>query len=423
MRFIYSCVLTLLLPCVLLVFVLLGRKNPAWLKRIPERLGRVPHTPPAGGIWIHAASVGEVQASSAFVKALQERLPNTPIIVTTFTPTGSEQVRRSFGESVYHMYVPLDYGWMINRFLNRLQPALLILMERELWPNMLAVTHKQGVPIVLANARLSEKSLQGYLKYSAIVQPMVQVLDWVAAHNVVDAERYQKLGVPANKVTTVGSVKFDMHLPNGLEQEGEQLRQQWGAQRTVLALASSHADEDERLLDLFPLLQQQCPDLLLLLVPRHPERFDAVVNAAYRRQLSVKRRSQEAADGSTQIYVADTMGEMLKILSAADLVLMGGTLVENGGHNPIEPAALGKPVLVGPHYFNFTEIVNGLEQAGALRVVSANSQELAEELIELLIDTEARQQMGHAALAVVAANRGAVAKLVEHCVENYIKKS
>lgn len=421
-RFIYSLLLTLLLPLVLLIFVFLSRKNPAWLKRLPERFGRIPHVIAEGGIWIHAASVGEVQASAAFVKALQHALPNTPIILTTFTPTGSEQVLRSFGEGVFHMYVPLDYGWMIQRFLTRLKPALLVLMERELWPNMLATTHKNNIPIMLANARLSEKSLQGYLKYPRIVQPMLQALDRVAAHNAVDAERYVRLGVADDKVAVVGSIKFDVNVPEGLAQQGQALRQQWGEQRLVLALASSHEDEDERLLDLYPQLLQEFPQLLLLLIPRHPERFDAVVNAAYKRQLKVVRRSQAQATNDTQVYVADTMGEMLKVLAAADLVLMGGSLIERGGHNPIEPAALGKAVVIGPHYFNFAEIVEGFVAVDALKVVSVQADELKQQLLSLLADDKQRHKMGQAALQLVADNRGAVAKLVNYS-QSYIKKS
>ena len=422
MRFIYNCLLTLLLPVVLLVFMLLGRKNPAWRKRIPERFGRIPHVLAEGGIWLHAASVGEVQASSALIKALQKKWPQRAIIVTTFTPTGSEQVRRVFGESVYHMYVPLDYSWMIKRFIRRLQPALLVLMERELWPNLLTVTHAQGVPILLANARLSEQSLQGYLKYHRFVRPLVQLFDQVAAHNEVDAQRYIDLGVPAEKVTSIGSIKFDLELPAGVGEAGVQLRQQWGAERVVLALASSHEGEDECLLDLYAQLQQHCPDLLLLLVPRHPERFEQVVNATLKRQLKVARRSRDVADQHTQVYVADSMGEMLPILSAADLVLMGGTLVDIGGHNPIEPAALGKPIVVGPYHYSFSEIVKEFAAAGALQQVSNEPEELLQSLLALLQDAPQRQSMGQQAHRLVADNQGAVDQLVGYC-ETYIKKS
>ena len=416
-RFFYSILYLTLTPVFLLSFLLLSRKNPQWRKRLAERFGRVPHHPPAGGIWLHAASVGEVQACVPLVKVLQEQRPKPPIIITTFTPTGSEQVRKIFGDGVYHMYIPLDITWVLRRFLNKIRPNVLVLIERELWPNMLAVCEAQQVAVLLANARLSEKSLRSYQKFSALVQPMLKRLSVVAVQNPVDGQRYLELGLAANKLEVTGSMKFDIELAAGLEQEGQALRAQWGASRTVLALASSHEDEDERLLDLYPELQAQCPSLLLLLVPRHPERFDAVVNAAHARRLKVQRRSAGAANNSTQVYVADTLGEMLKVLSAADLVLMGGSLIERGGHNPIEPAALGKPVLIGPHYFNFSEIVDGLVTAGATQVVSDQNEALAATLTELLNNPAERERMGQAGLAVVAKNRGAVKALVQHCQE------
>lgn len=416
-RFLYGALLTLLFPVVMLVFVLLGRKNPAWRQRLSERLGRVPHVVPAGGLWLHAASVGEVQASAPLVKAWQKKHPDVPVIVTTFTPTGSVQVRRAFGESVYHMYVPLDYPWMLKRFLKRLKPSSLVLLERELWPNMLAVAQQQNLPVLLANARLSEKSKLGYQKYPWLINPMIQALTKVAVHNAVDGERYLELGLPEERLEVVGSVKFDISVPTSLAADGLALRQQWGQQRTVLALASSHEDEDERLLDIYPQLAQSCPGLLLLLVPRHPERFGVVVNAAHARQLRVHRRSHGAANENIQVYVADTMGEMLKMLSAADLVLMGGSLIERGGHNPIEPAALGKATVIGPHYFNFAEIVDGLVAAQAMQLVSANKEQLAEQLSSLLNHPEQRQALGQAALQVVEQNRGAVQALVKICEE------
>lgn len=269
--------------------------------------------------------------------------------------------------------------------------------------------------MLLANARMSQKSAESYQRFPILIRFMLDKLSMVAVQDHTDGQRYLDLGLPENKLNVTGSMKFDISIDDAVKAEGEGLRKQWGEKRPVLALASSHADEDERLLALLPKLQQQINDILLLLIPRHPERFDAVSAAAQALGFEVQCRSQSAASIKTQVYVADTMGEMLKVLSAADVVLMGGSLIERGGHNPIEPAALGKPVLIGPHYFNFTEVVTGLEQAGALKVVSSNSEDLLTALIDLLKDKETQEIMGEAGLTSVERNRGAVGELVKHC--------
>lgn len=416
-RFFYSLLFALLLPLILLFMAWQGRKNKGWRQRWSERFGRVVHRPQPGGLWIHAASVGEVLAAAPLVRAFRQQHPAIPLIMTTFTPTGSAQVRRLFGTGVYHMYLPLDLPWMVRRFLRTLQPALLVIIERELWPNMLAACEEQGVPVLLANARLSEKSALTYQKYPKLALPMLQQLTRVAVQDATDGERYLQLGLPEQRLEVTGSVKFDIDVPEGVVQQGAALRAQWGAQRPVLALASSHENEDEQLLDLYPALLETCPDLLLLLIPRHPERFEAVTNAALTRQLKVQRRSKGAVSPAVQVYVADSMGEMLTLLAAADLVLMGGSLIPRGGHNPIEPAALGKATLMGPYHHNFAQIVADLQQLGALQTVPAEPQQLLVALREWLADNAGRQAMGAAGLAAVEANRGAVARLVGHCEE------
>lgn len=415
-RFLYGIFYFLLTPVFFMVFLILSRKNSGWRQGWLERLGWVAVPKVRNGIWLHAASVGEVQASMALVKKLQKNLPHIPLVVTTFTPTGAEQVLKNM-PGVTHYYFPLDNAFSAYFFLKRIQPALVIMMERELWPNLLAQCEKQSVPVLLANARLSEKSFRSYQRFLPLVRPMLQRLTLVAVQNRADGERFLALGLPAERLEVTGSVKFDIELPAGVAVEGQTLRSQWGGERTVLALASSHEDEDERLLALYKNLAQHCPNLLLMLVPRHPERFDAVANAAHAQRLKVQRRSQGAPSADTQVYIADTLGEMLKVLSAADLVLMGGSLIPRGGHNPIEPAALGKPVLIGSYYFNFSEIVAGLEAAGALKIVPEQSAALAEILAELLQDREQRARMGQAGLEVVANNRGAVKALVQRCQE------
>ena len=414
-RFFYSLLYAFLLPVLVLRLWWRGRLNPGYRQRLRERFGILPHRPPANGLWIHAVSVGETLAAAPLVKSFQVRHPNVPVIVTTTTPTGSEQVQRLFGAGVYHMYLPYDLPWFWRNFLNALRPGLLVVMETELWPNLLACCEQRRIPVMLANARLSEKSARGYEKFAALTQPMLQRLTTVAVQNAADGRRFLDLGLLPERLEVTGSVKFDMDVPPMVQAQGAALREQWGAERPVLALASSHAGEDELLLDLYPRLLAACPQLLLLLIPRHPERFEAVTNAVRSRGLRVQRRSSGSASEQTQVYVADTMGEMLQLLAAADLVLVGGSLIAHGGHNPIEPAALGKATLIGPHHMNFAVIVDNLQNAGALALVSDQADELLEQLQNYLSDADLRSRMGAAGQAAVDANRGAVKRLTELC--------
>jgi 3-deoxy-D-manno-octulosonic-acid transferase len=409
-RYLYTLLYTLLLPIFVARLWWRGRVNPGYRQRISERFGIIPHRPAANGLWIHAVSVGETLAAAPLVRRFMLQHPNVPVIVTTTTPTGSEQVKRLFGESVFHMYLPYDVPLFLTRFINKLRPGLLIIMETELWPNLLASCAKHRVPVMLANARLSEKSAQGYQKFSKLTGPMLSQLSLVAAQNADDGQRFLALGLAENKLDVTGSIKFDVTVPAGISAKGAELRRQWGSERRVLALASSHPGEDERLLDLYPQLLKACPDLLLMLIPRHPERFEAVTNAVRSRGLRVQRRSNGPATKTTQVYVADSMGEMLQLLAAADVVLMGGSLIERGGHNPIEPAALGKATLIGPNYTNFAAIVDTLVEAEALAVVDADDGLLAG-LQTFLADPERCAAMGRNAQQTVDANRGAVEHL------------
>tara|TARA_B100001109_G_scaffold29807_1_gene23193 strand:- start:15394 stop:16713 length:1320 start_codon:yes stop_codon:yes gene_type:complete len=412
-RILYTLLFTLLLPLFVARLWWRGRRNPGYRRRISERFGRLPHAPRPNGLWVHAVSVGETLAAAPFVKAFQQRHPDVAVIVTTTTPTGSEQVQRLFGHSVFHMYMPYDLPPFLARFLNTLKPGLLVVMETELWPNLLAACESRDIPVVLANARMSEKSARGYDRFAALTRPMLQRLAMVAVQNPVDGERFVQLGLPSERMEVTGSVKYDVTIPAGIHERGLALRSQWGAERKVLALASGHAGEDEQLLDLYRPLAAQIPHLLLLLIPRHPERFDEVAVAVRSRGLKGHRRSSGDAGSETQVYLADSMGEMLLLLSACDLVLVGGSLVAHGGHNPIEPAALGKATLTGPHHFNFAAIVDSLQQHKALAQVSDDPDTLYEQLLQYLQDDDLRQRMGEAGMKVVEDNRGAVGRLVE----------
>ncbi|MEC7546060.1 MAG: lipid IV(A) 3-deoxy-D-manno-octulosonic acid transferase [Pseudomonadota bacterium] len=412
-RHLYTLIYSLFLPIIIARLWWRGRTNPSYRQRIAERFGFLPHQPRPGGLWVHAVSVGETLAAAQFVKQFMVQNPDTPVIITSTTPTGSEQVKRIFGERVFHMYLPYDLPSFINRFIKSIRPGALVIIETELWPNLLACCDQHDLPVVLANARMSERSARGYGKVSALTRPMLHSLNIVAVQNPTDGQRFIELGLPTGRLKVTGSVKFDVTLPEGCHQNGTALREQWGVSRPVLALASSHPTEDEQLLDIYPALEEAIPGLLLLLIPRHPERFEPVTNAARSRHLRVHRRTNGPASNDTQIYVADTMGEMLNMLAAADVVVMGGSLYSGGGgHNPIEPAALGKATLIGADHINFTSIVSELSEAGAMTVCESLPA-LQEEAIRLLKDSTAREAMGKNGLNVVETNRGAVTQLLE----------
>ena len=411
-RFAYSLLLTLLLPILLGRLWWRGRKNPGYRARVSERLGFVKRMEQPGTVWVHAVSVGETLAAKPLIEALIERYPDRVVWVTSTTPTGAEQVQRLFGDRVEHSFMPYDLSWIWWLFGRRVKPACLVVMETELWPNLIRWCARHKVPSLLANARLSARSAKGYRKFSAITRPMLQRLSCVACQNPVDGDRFLQLGLPTEQLKITGSIKFDVNVDQASLELAQQWRNHWGADRKVLILASSHEGEDSLLLDCLARMQSRIPGLLLLLVPRHPERFDSVYQQAMDDGFVVERRSQFNLDTPVnelvQVVIGDSMGEMMAYLAASDVVLMGGSLVERGGHNPIEPAALGKPVLMGPHYFNFQQIVEQLADARALTLTSVDELEL--DLANLLANDSACENMGKAGLKQVERSRGAVAR-------------
>lgn len=412
-RRLYTLLLHLALPLIVLRLYLRGRQAPAYRQRIAERFAfRLPPLEP-GGIWVHAVSVGESIAAAPMIRALRERHPELPITVTCMTPTGSERIRALFGDRVQHCYLPYDLPWAAARFLDRLRPKLAVIMETELWPNHIHQCARRGIPSVLANARLSEKSARGYARFAGLTRPMLAEMDWIAVQTEAEAERFRQLGARAECVEVTGSIKFDLTVDPDLKPRAQALRASWGAaQRPVWIAASTHAGEDESILAAHRQLLAERPDCLLILVPRHPERFDAVHALCQREGFATVRRSSAVpVSEGTQVLLGDTMGELLFLYALADVAFVGGSLVPNGGHNLLEPAALGLPVLAGPHLFNFLEIAAQLREAGALAEV-ADAQRLVDNLCALLDSEPRRQRMGQAGLAVLAANQGALGRLL-----------
>ena len=410
MRIFYSALWYLLLPFLFLRLWLRGRQAPAYRQRWKERMawGYRPATL-KNSIWVHAVSVGETLAAVPMIERLLADYPDTPLLVTTTTPTGSERVKALFGDRVTHVYCPWELPTALNRFLRAFDPKTVIVLETELWPNLCAAVKRHGAKLMLMNGRLSEKSYRGYRKFPRLVRPMMARFDALAVQTPVEAKRYVALGAWPERVHAIGSVKFDMSLDDAVRQAAGDLRAAIG-ERPVWIAASTHPGEDEPVLAAHKALLETAPQTLLMLVPRHPERFDSVAQLVRQQGLGLARRSkQDTIAADTQVYLADTMGELLMLFGVADVAFVGGSLVPVGGHNLLEPAGWGKPVLTGPHLHNFTAISNLLDDAGALTLVD-NADALAIALQALFRYPDQRQRQGQAAAAVVEANRGALEK-------------
>ena len=412
-RTLYTLLFHLGLPLVFLRLLWRAWRAPAYSRRIGERFafGLPPLRP--GGIWVHAVSVGESIAAAPMIRELMARYPHLPITVTCMTPTGSERIQALFGDSVQHCYLPYDLPWAAARFLDRVRPKLAVVMETELWPNHIHQCARRGIPVALANARLSARSARGYARFARLTAPMLAKLSLIAVQTEAEAERFRRLGARDECVEVTGSIKFDLTIDPALLERASKLRQQWAAlERPLWIAASTHAGEDEIILAAHRQLLSNHPQALLILVPRHPERFASVYESAVRDGfVAVRRSTGEAVGADTQVLVGDTMGELLFLYALADIAFVGGSLVPNGGHNLLEPAALGKPVLSGPHLFNFLEISAQLRAAGALREVQDAAQ-LAQVVSELWGDPAGVQAMRDAGLGVLKANQGALERLL-----------
>ena len=413
-RPLYTLLLRLALPLIFLRLWLRGRDAPAYRSRWRERLGFAPAGAPRAlrPLWLHCVSVGETLAAQPLVRALQQQYPGLPLLITTMTPTGSDRVKALWGDQVHHVYAPYDFPGAIRRFLNYWQPRGLVILETELWPNLIAQVRAAGLPVVLANARLSERSAAGYAKVGRLGRELMSHLTAVAAQDAATAERFVALGVPTARVSVTGTLKYDTAIPEAALDEAAKLHQRWLlGSRPVWVAASTHAGEDEVVLTAHHLLLQRHPDALLVLVPRHPERFEAVATLVAAEGFHLARRSRDdKVVMRTQVLLGDTMGELMVWLGLAHAALVGGSLLApGGGHNVLEPLALGVPTCTGPNYTNFQVINDELLAAEALAVVP-NAERLAAFIGQVLQHPEQAARQREAGLAVLAANRGAVAR-------------
>ncbi|WP_317933325.1 lipid IV(A) 3-deoxy-D-manno-octulosonic acid transferase [Halioxenophilus sp. WMMB6] len=400
----------LALPWVWLRLKRRARLQPEYGQRLAERLGYYPGpaAEAANLVWLHTVSVGEFLAAQPLIEALLAR-GDLQLLITTTTPTGSAQVRERLGERVQHVYLPYDLPPAIHRFLDHFKPRLLLVMETELWPNLLRLCRKRGIDSVLVNGRLSARSARGYRRVAGLTRTMLSNLTLALMQYPADAERLRGLGMAPERVAVCGSIKFDLPVPAALKQQAQALRQSW-PQAQVWIAASTHPGEEVMVLAALALLKAQQPDTLLILAPRHPERRVEIESLCADWQVAV-RSEGDAVTAATDILLLDTLGELMLFYGAADIALVGGSLVEHGGHNLVEPAAWGKPVLSGPHRFNFASLAEAMAEAGGLLTVT-NAAELAATLTELMSDSARAQMLGEQARQFAQSNRGALARIL-----------
>lgn len=412
-RLFYNLALLLLLPYVGLHLLLRSRRQPEYLRHVGERFGFYPSPQPSpprgeGVIWLHAVSVGETRAAVPLVAALKERYPDHRILLTHMTPTGRQASGELFGDAVQRVYLPYDYPFAVRRFLAHFRPAVGVIMETELWPNLVAACREKGVPLLLANARLSEKSARRYARFPNLTRGALQGLVALAAQTEEDAARLRTLGAP--KVEVLGNVKFDILPPPGQLALGEALRGLIGT-RPVLLAASTREGEEALL---FEALAKHPPgDALLVVVPRHPQRFEEVAALAGKAGFAVQNRSGNApVAAQTQVLIGDSMGEMFAYYAACDAAFIGGSLLDYGSQNLIEACAVGKPVLIGRSTYNFSHAAEQALECGAARQIGT-ADELLEAAGALLRDEAARRRMGEAGREFAARHRGATARTLE----------
>ncbi|WP_147653166.1 lipid IV(A) 3-deoxy-D-manno-octulosonic acid transferase [Vulcaniibacterium gelatinicum] len=410
LRAVYSAALYLLLPVTAYHLVWRGFRQHAYFQRWDERYALYGERPPLPGcVWVHAVSVGEVNAAAPLVNALRQQRPDLRLLVTTITPTGSERVRTLWGEAVEHVYLPYDLPGATDRFLAQFRPQAALIMETELWPSLLFACRDRGIPVFVLNARLSARSLRGYRLLAPLVARALRGVRRIAAQSPDDARRFVRLGARPEQVTEVGNLKFDQRVPEGVERFAAEFRARCGHRPTWIA-ASTHEGEEAAVVAIHRRLRERWPELLLLWAPRHPERFRAAIEHAQHAGWRVAtRRLTHWADARDAVFVVDTLGELVQFYAAADVAFVGGSLADIGGHNLLEPAAVGTAVVTGPHLHNFADIARRMEEAGALWI-GADAEAVAGAVAALLEDPARRAAMAAAGQTLVEQGRGALAR-------------
>lgn len=411
MRLLYNVLIYLLLIPFAFYWLIRGITNKTYLDRLPQRFGfGFPRFREC--IWIHAVSVGEVQAAVPLIQTLRERYPEQTLLVTTVTPTGAARVAALFGENVEHCYIPFEFPNAITSFFKSVNPRAAMIMETEIWPNLYRGCGVRKVPLILVSARISPKSIKGYRRLLPLIRETLSHGIIIAAQSRADADRFLELGASAERTTVTGNIKFDVRLDPSIREQGKKLRADLFPNRPVWIAASTHEGEEEQVLDAHRQLLDTHPDLLLLLVPRHPERFAGVKELVERRGFETVTRTQnEACATATSVFLVNTMGEVPLFYACSDIAFVGGSLVSIGGHNLLEPAAQGLPIVTGPHLYNAQDIADKFIELGACRIVT-NPNTLAKVVARLLEKPAEAEQIGNAGLTVLETNRGSLERLL-----------
>ncbi|HDL5396429.1 TPA: lipid IV(A) 3-deoxy-D-manno-octulosonic acid transferase [Mannheimia haemolytica] len=425
LRLLYICLSYLLQPVVLLLMWYKGRKQPAYRKRLWERYGIYDESekPKAKGVVIHAASVGEVIAATLLIKAVSKQYPELPLIVTTVTPTGSGRVQAAFGNSVSHFYLPYDLPDAIERFLNFIDPKLMIVIETELWPNLIRKVNIRKIPFVIANARLSPRSAKRYGWVKGSIKDMLNQISLIMAQDEVSRDRYLALGYAPAKMVNTGNLKFDLEITPQLHQSVIKTKASLNlTERPIWIAGSTHEGEEKLILDAHKLLLEHYPNLVLILVPRHPERFGLVELLIQKSDLNyVKRTENKTLSQNTQVMLGDTMGEMMLLYGLSDIAFVGGSLVKHGGHNPLEPIAFNIPVVSGFYTYNFPEIFEKLREVKGVIEIESSVEALTESIQLLLKQPQIGQEIAKSGLSVLQENQGALKRHLD-LLASYLEK-
>ena len=410
MRFLYNLLTYVLFLPILAYWVVRGIGNRAYLDRLGQRFGfGFPEIERC--IWLHAVSVGEVQAAAPLVRTLVQRFPEHPLLVTTVTPTGAVRVRSLFGDSVHHAFIPFEFPHAVNAFFRRTRPSAALIMETEIWPNLYRGCGVRNVPLILVSARISPKSVPGYRKLLPLIRETLSHGIIIASQSETDAERFLALGANPDRTCVMGNIKFDIEADESTTAKGQAVRAALFGDRPVWMAASTHEGEETIVLDVHEALRARYDDLLLVLVPRHPERFAAVRELVEKRGHSVVSRTDDQPAGHAAVFLCDTMGEVPLFYAASDVAFVAGSLVPIGRHNLLEPASLGVPFVTGPHNFNAQDIADLFLERGACRRV-ADADELVETISELLTNPDEAARLGRAGQEVLEENRGALERLL-----------
>lgn len=420
---IYRIILLLLLPVILLALLFRSISNAQYRQRLRERLGFISKAYKKNGIVVHAASVGEVIALTPFVEQLLQTYPELPITLTTFTPTGSAQVKKQFSSRVQHCYLPLDILPSTQLFLTRLKPNLMIFMETELWPNLIDQCAKKQIKLLLINGRLSANSMKSYKKISPLITPTLNHFDKILCQSQDNLANFLQLGANSEHCYVSGNLKFDISINNNILEKQAQLTALLPKHRKLWLVASTHQGDEEIALAAFKQIKSLFPTLLLVLVPRHPERFNTVAKLCHSHNFTLVKRSENTPVTEQDIWLLDTLGELMPAYSLADIVTMGGSFSHIGGHNPLEPALFKKPIVVGSDMSNFTDVLKQLKQLEGIVQLPVNqtsneqSNQLAKKIINLLDDTPSAELLGKQAHQVVMNNQGASARTLSQVQE------